>query len=231
MTLENQESLHDVRAQLYRIQKLMLALLPKFLLSRDVMKELTNNYQEDPNRLLHSFSIVSNIVTYARNLISTNSVNLSNLGVIFQPSLGHPLTKLGRQTETFAEKSPTLGVIAQHLINCVAHYHEEKCTLDFLQRKVNEIPQLGMADLQEFCRIRTACNDVDGMREVSLDLARDKLAKKQQDLSYCSYMVENLLYLLWAHLDYYMLRAIPKVRNTGYSELSASIGLDSKCFE
>lgn len=229
MTLENQESLHDVRAQLYRIQKLMLALLPKFLLSRDIMKELTNHSsQEDPGRLLHSFSIVSNIVTYARNLISTDSVNLSNLGVIFQPSLGHALTKLGRQTEAFTDKSPTLGVIAQHLVNCVAHYHEEKCTLDFLQRKVSEIPQLGMTDLQEFCRIPAPCYDVDAMREVSLDLARDKLAKKQQDLSYCSYMVENFLYLLWAHLDYYMLRAIPKVRNTGYSELSASIGLDSK---
>lgn len=134
----------------------MLTLLPKFLLSRDVVKDLVpNSPQETSTRLLYSFGIIANVVTYARNLISSDSINLLNLGVIFQPSLGQPLTKFGRQAESFTEKSATLGVVTQHLINCIALYREEKCTLDFLQRKVSEIPQLGTSDLQEFCKVCT----------------------------------------------------------------------------
>lgn len=72
------------------------------------------------------------------------------------------------------------------------------------------------------------CYDVNTLREKSFDLAGDKVASKQKYLSYCEYIVENLLYLLWAHLDYYMLRAIPKVRSTGYFDLSSKFSADSK---
>lgn len=43
---------------------------------------------------------------------------------------------------------------------------------------------------------------------MQFDLLTEKLANKQQELKYCIFLTENCLYLLWAHLDYYMLRAI-----------------------
>lgn len=34
------------------------------------------------------------------------------------------------------------------------------------------------------------------------------LQNKQHELKYCIFLTENCLYLLWAHLDFFMLRAI-----------------------
>lgn len=36
----------------------------------------------------------------------------------------------------------------------------------------------------------------------------EKLVNKQDELKYCIFLTENCLYLLWAHLDFFMLRAI-----------------------
>lgn len=44
--------------------------------------------------------------------------------------------------------------------------------------------------------------------QTQFDLLTEKLIDKQQELKYCIFLTENCLYLLWAHLDYYMLRAI-----------------------
>lgn len=40
------------------------------------------------------------------------------------------------------------------------------------------------------------------------DVITDKLQYKQQELKYSIFITENCLYLLWAHLDFFMLRAI-----------------------
>lgn len=31
---------------------------------------------------------------------------------------------------------------------------------------------------------------------------------KHRELEYCSFLIENCLYLVWCHLDYYMLRSL-----------------------
>jgi hypothetical protein len=33
---------------------------------------------------------------------------------------------------------------------------------------------------------------------------------KREELEYCSFLIENCLYLVWCHLDYYMLRSLPR---------------------
>jgi hypothetical protein len=33
---------------------------------------------------------------------------------------------------------------------------------------------------------------------------------KYKELDYCSFLIENCLYLVWCHLDYYMLRSLPR---------------------
>lgn len=32
---------------------------------------------------------------------------------------------------------------------------------------------------------------------------------KHREMEYCSFLIENCLYLVWCHLDYYMLRSLP----------------------
>lgn len=43
--------------------------------------------------------------------------------------------------------------------------------------------------------------------EVQFDQLTDKLSAKNHELKLCVFLVEHCLYLLWAHLDYYMLHA------------------------
>lgn len=37
----------------------------------------------------------------------------------------------------------------------------------------------------------------------------ERIASKQEELKRCVFITEHCLYLLWAHLDFFMLRAIP----------------------
>lgn len=46
-------------------------------------------------------------------------------------------------------------------------------------------------------------------REIALEVLTTQVTLKQQELSQITFLIENCLYLIWAHLDYYMLRSIP----------------------
>ena len=35
-----------------------------------------------------------------------------------------------------------------------------------------------------------------------------RVQQKHRELDYCSFLIENCLYLVWCHLDYYMLRSL-----------------------
>lgn len=50
--------------------------------------------------------------------------------------------------------------------------------------------------------------------EIQFEQLTEKLTAKQTELRLCVFLVEHCLYLLWAHLDYYMLHASPV--QTGY---------------
>lgn len=45
--------------------------------------------------------------------------------------------------------------------------------------------------------------------EIQFEQLTEKLTAKQTELKLCVFLVEHCLYLLWAHLDYYMLHAVP----------------------
>lgn len=51
--------------------------------------------------------------------------------------------------------------------------------------------------------------------EIQFEQLTERINAKQTELRLCVFLVEHCLYLLWAHLDYYMLHAAPQ--QTGYS--------------
>lgn len=56
------------------------------------------------------------------------------------------------------------------------------------------------------------------------------LQNKQHELKYCIFLSENCLYLLWAHLDFFMLRAISvNMLQMNQSLSSSSTAFDCKC--
>lgn len=221
--LENPDIVHDQRAHLFRLQKLTLALLPKFILSNQVVKDLVTKPAENSHtfqtseRLLYAMQVMANLLCYSRNVVANHDVEHGGIGVIFQPTLKDPglHTVDLKNGLNFKDQTPSLGVVVQQLINIVNHHHHEKFTYDFLERKIKEIPMMDNTDVDEFIDESLNLQDVTIKREHAYDLISNRLEKKRREMQYCSYIIENSIYLIWAHLDYYMLKAIPKVKNFG----------------
>ncbi|KAF5282238.1 hypothetical protein FQA39_LY17658 [Lamprigera yunnana] len=223
---ERTDGLQDNRSRLYRIQRLMLALLPKFLMSSDTIKDLllnpqdTMTFQTSP-RLLLAFQVLSNLLTYIRNIITDSDVRGNKFYPVFEPTLvEHMSFNLKKNNQTY-----NLGIIVQHLLTIVTYYHEEKTMLDFLERKVDEIPTMNSTDLNKLLNLPESRN-LESTRQRALDFVCDKLSKKKQEFDSCLFIIDNLLYVLWSHLDYYMLRTIPKFHKGGFPDLSGTFNLN-----
>ncbi|KAJ8957097.1 hypothetical protein NQ318_007312 [Aromia moschata] len=154
--LENPNIVQNNRAQLYRLQKLMLSLLPKFILSEDTVKRLVSHPSltatafQTSERLLYAMQVMANLLCYSRNIIANHGIEHGGVGVIFYPSLSDPLlnTFSTRSFSSANEQEPSLGVVVQQLISTVSHHHQEKVTHDLLERKLKEIPDMNSADLR-----------------------------------------------------------------------------------
>lgn len=211
--LENPNIAQNHRAQLYRIQKLMLVLLSKFILSEENVKHFTNyttkesNLYQTSDRLIYGLQTMANLLCYARNVVANNRIENNGVGVIFYPSLSDPLLN---STSTTNEQEPSLGIIVQQLISTVNYQHNEKVTHDYLARKLGEVSEMNINELTHFIEESFESTDVQTRRERVFDIIHERLQKKKQEMEYCAFIIENCLYLIWTHLDYYMLRAIPK---------------------
>ncbi|KAJ8943937.1 hypothetical protein NQ314_009601 [Rhamnusium bicolor] len=158
--LENPNIPQNNRAQLYRLQKLMLSLLPKFILSDDVVKRLISHSShmtsmfQTSERLLYAMQVMADLLSYSRNIVSNHGIEHSGVGVIFYPSLTDPLLNSFNTRRVSNEQEPSLGVIVQQLINTVNYHHQEKVTHDLLMRKLKEIPDMSSVDLRHYVMIR-----------------------------------------------------------------------------
>lgn len=251
--LENPNIVHNNRAQLFRIQKLMLALLPKFILSDDNTKRLNVGVDSDDDsnsdkksvtsdRLLYGMQIMANLLCYSRNIIANHGIEHSGVGVVFLPTLSDPLmsSAASRQNKVSyngflssnanMEQEQSLGVIVQQLLSTVNYQHQEKVTYDMLVRRLSEVPQMNSAELKNL--IDTSldmCTDLVSKREKAYEIISERLEKKKKEMEYCAFIIENSLFIIWVHLDYYMLKAIPKPKTYGYLlHSNASLNADSK---
>ncbi|XP_045464322.1 nuclear pore complex protein Nup205 [Harmonia axyridis] len=215
--MENPDLVQSNRAQLYRLQKLIFALLPKFILTESVIRNLIHNtsnsmlntYQTS-QRLLYGMQVICNLLSYCRSIVANHGIDHTGVGVIFEPSLNTV-----NNTQSAYEQTPSLGVIVQHLISAVSYHHQEKVTLDRLHRKIKDIPEMSSMDLREFVNESLKVQDLTSIREQILDFTREKLESKEREIKYCTFIIEHALYLTWVHLDYYMLKAIPRAKHFG----------------
>lgn len=77
--------------------------------------------------------------------------------------------------------------------NCVLFHNREKFTYDNYVRQRNSLPNLSL--------------DVN-IQAQHTNLG-ERILEKQNELKLCVFVTEHCLYLLWAHLDFFMLRALP----------------------
>lgn len=111
------------------------------------------------------------------------------------------------------ETSPSIGLVVSQLRNCVEYYNREKQTYDGLLRQRNSLPTISLDAKSKadtfFSHIFLNLNVFFCFADqIEFESLTEKLTHKNGELKLCTFLTEHCLYLLWAHLDFYMLRAV-----------------------
>lgn len=196
----------DIGAHLFRLQKLMLSLFPRFILKETTVHEIRKEEQDERNnneqikseQMAVVLQIAANLVMYARNAIANHSADHRVIRVLFSPSL----TEGVQRADAGNVVSPNLGVVIAQLKAMVRFYAAEKVALDSLQRQIGSLSTVHL----------------ENNGRTQQKMMRERLQEKRNELKLCVFIVEHCLYLLWAHLDYYMLRAVPVDPLLGFNQ-------------
>lgn len=101
-TLHDPHLNQDLGAHLFRLQKLMLTLFPRFIITEKLRKEIhqaearkehESGEKQKQSRLIFILQIASNIALYARNSISNHSADHRSVNVLFSPNISDDLPR------------------------------------------------------------------------------------------------------------------------------------------
>ncbi|XP_044732734.1 nuclear pore complex protein Nup205 [Chrysoperla carnea] len=229
MLLANLDGLGDNTAFFTRIQKLMLALYPRFVLIENDLRHVagTSNeiIDEKSMRLLNCLQISCHLALYARNCIVGHGVEHRSSNVIFPPTLiESPTNEYRHQYNKVVDQSPGLGIVIKQLMQSVKHYDQVKVALGLLTDKMGTISNMNSTDLKDFIPNLSDKMNIMDCRILANEVLKKQLHDKQKEMKFCKFLIENSLYLIWAHLDYYMLRAIPKSAFPRFSGNTSTFG-------
>ena len=147
----------ETSSQIRRIQNLMLALLPRFVVSESILRELTGSSNitssrhptigvtgsrqtettagEDKMEAIQGFfQVACHLVLYARNIVSSHGVDHRASSVIFKPSLAESLS---------TERRPRGNVIHSLVKNMLTRWKESDTYLATVSRH-HWSPQIAM---------------------------------------------------------------------------------------
>lgn len=107
--------------------------------------------------------------------------------------------------------SPSLGVMVYQLVQTTACHRQEAAALELLRRQQSSLAGMSGAELKQFLPEDAGpVRALPQSRAVAARHLSQRVTAKERELCLLSFLLENALYLVWTHLDYYMLRSIPK---------------------
>ncbi|KAI9590013.1 nuclear pore complex protein Nup205 [Glossina fuscipes] len=212
ISLRNLEFINDVGVNLYRIRKLMLSVLARFIIRDSHFKDMTKskNTAYEPNELnkaihiKYFLEVAANVILYCRNVVSNNSADHKSCGLLFSPNITDAVQNSGDAT---TRNHYNLAIIANQLKGSVEYYHSQKSIIEGLLRQKSNLKNTGFdVTAQLKCvEVTKQCND------------------KQNELSLCAFIAQQSLYLLWSHLDVYMRFITSNTQDTGCYESVRSL--------
>ncbi|KAH9505618.1 hypothetical protein Btru_056038 [Bulinus truncatus] len=217
----------EFKSQRMRLQDQMVALLPHYVTPETVARQLksrvtspsTVSYQSDDDttaRILQLYQEVAcNLTAYCRSLIADIGNSSLNQHLLFGPSLEEVNVREGTKLD---EVSVTLsvgrrlglGVIVLLLQQSARHFSLIYESYLQLTHKLTKLAELTAEDLKQLCGDSS-------IEKLSLqqrqDLARSCLvhlvSQKVQHLQHYLYIVENCLYIIWRHMEFFLVHCIP----------------------
>ncbi|XP_033102050.1 nuclear pore complex protein Nup205-like isoform X2 [Anneissia japonica] len=218
-----------IQGHLSRIQRQILALVPRYCIHDHWNKQLKMASQneikeEDKEKIrLALLEINSNIIAYCRSEVTSAGVTGSSCTVLFTPSLSEALARDYHQVTDIpmaslsATKPPSLGIIVRHLRQVANTFLPSLDAHQQMVHKLSNITELSSEELKEI--IKPVITD--GIEKLSASyrqqVASRKLAQvirlKAQELALKYYILENCLFLIWRHLEFYLIHCQPADSN------------------
>uniref|UniRef100_A0A8C5KMV8 Nucleoporin 205 n=1 Tax=Jaculus jaculus TaxID=51337 RepID=A0A8C5KMV8_JACJA len=221
----NDGSLMELQGHIGRFQRQCLGLLSRFGGSDRLRQFKFQDDNVEGDRVnkkdeveLAMQQICANVMEYCQSLILQSSPTLQHAVCLFTPSLSETINRDGPRQDSQAPvvpywRLPGLGIIIYLLkqsANDFFSYHESH------RRSVNKlqnVEQLPPDEIKELCHSVMPA----GVDKISTTqkyvLARRRLVRlinnQAKLLSLCSFIIETCLFILWRHLEYYLLHCTP----------------------
>uniref|UniRef100_A0A0N8ESW6 Nuclear pore complex protein Nup205 n=1 Tax=Heterocephalus glaber TaxID=10181 RepID=A0A0N8ESW6_HETGA len=221
----NEGSLMELQGHIGRFQRQCLGLLSRFGGSDRLRQFKFQDDNVDGDRVskkdeveLAMQQICANVMEYCQSLILQSSPSLQHIVCLFTPSLSESINRDGPRQDTQAPvvpywHLPGLGIIVyllkQSANDFFSYYDSHRRSVNKLQN----VEQLPPDEIKELCQFVMP----GGVDKISTTqkyvLAKRCLVKlinnRAKLLSLCSYIIETCLFVLWRHLEYYMLHCSP----------------------
>ncbi|XP_075711967.1 nuclear pore complex protein Nup205 isoform X2 [Rhinoderma darwinii] len=242
----NEGPMVELHGHVGRFQRLCLSLLNRFGGS-DKLRQL--NLQDDGSHVdgvstkddmeLAMQQICSNVMEYCHTLMLQNSPNLKQMVCLFTPSLtesssgSRDTSRIEAQTSLFPSwRLPGLGIVLSLLKQCSGDFFTYYDIHRQSVSKLQNVEQLPPDEIKELCQSETPV----GVDKISTTqkylLARRRLVKlinsRAKLLSVCCYIIETCLFILWRHLEYYLLQCTP---NDSQDSLFSNASFTSRRFQ
>ncbi|XP_052238587.1 LOW QUALITY PROTEIN: nuclear pore complex protein Nup205-like [Dreissena polymorpha] len=216
----------EFRGHKLRIQRHMVSLLPKYCVSEKLTKQLKNLDVPADDRVdvcakvtQAYLEVATNVTSFCRALVSNSGPNVQYCRVLFWPNMEEAMVRDLHGSGDFSMSTlspaqlPNLGIVVYELKQCTNQFLAVYETRKLHLSKLQGLSELSVEDLKQFSGI------ADGEKMSSQQrqgLARRKLSQiiayNYRELQAYSFIIENTLFLLWRHLEYYLLHCVPSDR-------------------
>ncbi|XP_022365934.1 nuclear pore complex protein Nup205 [Enhydra lutris kenyoni] len=221
----NEGSLMELQGHIGRFQRQCLGLLSRFGGSDRLRQFKFQDDNVEGDRVskkdeleLAMQQICANVMEYCQSLMLQISPTFQQAVCLFTPSLSETINRDGTRQDTQAPvipywRLPGLGIIVyllkQSANDFFSYYDSHRRSVNKLQN----VEQLPPDEIKELCQSVMPV----GVEKISTAqkyvLARRRLVKlinnRAKLLSLCSFIIETCLFILWRHLEYYLLHCTP----------------------
>uniref|UniRef100_T1JB70 Partial AB-hydrolase lipase domain-containing protein n=1 Tax=Strigamia maritima TaxID=126957 RepID=T1JB70_STRMM len=202
----------EIQSHVKRLQRFMIALLQRYALTDSIKLSVISDgvsgfiQNEMQIRLLE---VLSGTVLYCRSVVTPPGDDRRLCPIIFLPNLNEAISKDALDVEDFRvmlsiPRTPNLGVVVYHLQKCLDLFLQSYAAHSNFMKKYNSLSELSYEEMKEF--LPDLNDKLSG--QIRKHKAKQCLLKllnyKSQEVKLYSYMIENSLYLVWIHLEHYL---------------------------
>ncbi|KAM8751340.1 nuclear pore complex protein Nup205 [Acanthopagrus schlegelii] len=225
----NSAALMEFQGHINRFQRLCLSLLGRLagsererLLKQAEIAAPGDSADRREEMEVAMQQVCANIMEYCQTLLLQSSAQAQFSICLFSPSGNEPAGRDGGRTDlssTLASmtysRTPSLGLILYLLKNSAADFFRFHQSHRQSLGKLQSLDQLPPEELKELCQ--GLVSGPGGVEKIS-SVQRSLLAKRRlvqlinnraKLLALCSYVIETCLFVLWRHLEYYLLHCTP----------------------